>query len=62
MLTAITILNYASLPRTVGILDDVSCNENKKPIRHCVAVVRDATKPRTALVSIYLEGIEYDIR
>ena len=62
MLAAIIILHYASLTGTVGILDDVSCNENKKPIKHCVAIVRDATKPSTVLVIIYSECIEYDIR
>jgi hypothetical protein len=53
MLTAIIILNYTSLTGTVGILDDVYCNDNKKPVKHCVVIVIDATKPSTVLVIIY---------
>ena len=52
MLTAIIILNYTSLTGTVGILDDVYCNDNKKPVKHCVVIVIDATKPITVLVTI----------
>ena len=53
MLTAIIILNYTSLIGTVGILDDVYCNDNKKPVKHCVVIVIDATTPITVLVIIY---------
>ena len=53
MLAAIIILNYTSLTGIVGILDDVYCNDNKKPVKHCVVIVIDATKPITVLVIIY---------
>ena len=53
MLTAILILNYTSLTGTVGMLDDVCCNDNKKPVKHCVIVVIDATKLNSVLVIIY---------
>ena len=53
MLTAIIILNYTSLTGTVGILDDVYCNGNRQPVKHCVVIVIDSTKPITVLVIIY---------
>ena len=53
MLTIMTIVSYTSLTGTVGILDDVYCNGNKKPVKHCVVIVIDATKPITVLVIIY---------
>jgi len=53
MLTAIIILNYTSLAGTVGMLDDVYCNDNKKPVKHFVVTIIDATKPITVLVIIY---------
>ena len=53
MLTAIIILNYTSLTGAVGILNDVHCSDNQKPVKHCVVVVIDATKLNSVLVIIY---------
>ena len=47
------IVSYTSLTGTVGILNDVYCHDNKKPVKHCVVIVIDATEPITVLVIIY---------
>ena len=55
--TAAIIANYTSLTGTWCILDDVYCNDNKKPVKHCVVIVIYATKPITVLVIIYTRKV-----
>ena len=53
---------YIPVRLLAGILDDVYCNGNQEPVKHCEVIVIEAIKPSTMLVIIYWEGIEYDIR